>query len=74
MIASVMSVVRSRTWAAVRPGFALRSAALVLSMRVAEMIRVTVMTAAAAYMSLTAASTGAGAAGRSGPPGWPLDG
>jgi hypothetical protein len=41
---------------------------------VAEMIRVKVMTAAAAYMSLTAASTGAGAAGRSGPPGWPLDG
>ena len=73
-IASVMSVFRSRTWAAVRPGFALRSAAFVSPMRATEMIRVTVTTAAATYMSLTAVRTGAGAGGRSGSAGWPPDG
>jgi hypothetical protein len=39
-----------------------------------EMIRLTVKTAAPAYMSLTAVSTDAGAGGRSGSTGWPLDG
>ena len=43
-------------------------------MRASTMIKVTVLTAAPAYMSLTAVSTGAGAGGRSGPAGWPLDG
>jgi hypothetical protein len=33
----------------------------------------TVLTAAPAYMSLTAVRTGPGAGGRSGPAGWPLD-
>ena len=65
-MASVMSESRSRSWAAVRPGFAVRSAAFVSPMRVTEMIRATVMTAAAAYMSLTAFSTGAGAGARGG--------
>ena len=36
-------------------------------MRASTMIRVTVLTAAPAYMSLTAASTGAGAGGRTRP-------
>jgi len=42
-------------------------------MEASEMIRDTMLTAAPAYMSLTAVRTGAGAGGRSGPAGWPLD-
>jgi hypothetical protein len=38
------------------------------------MISPAVLTAAPAYMSLTAVSTGAGAAGRNGPAGWPVAG
>src|ERR1700689_5073898 len=73
-IASVMSVFRSRTWTAVRPGFALRSAALMPLMRDSEMITATALAAAPAYMSLTAVTTGAGAGGRSGLVAWPVDG
>src|SRR6204780_2407589 len=73
-IASVRSVFRSRTWAAVRPGFALRSAALMPLIRDSEMITATALTAAPAYMSLTAVTTGAGAGGRSGLVAWPVDG
>jgi hypothetical protein len=43
-------------------------------MEASEMIRDTMLTAAPAYMSLTAVRTGAGAGGRSGSAGWPLDG
>ena len=50
------------------------AAALLLPMRASTMIKVTVLTAAPAYISLTAVRTGAGAAGRNGPAGWPLDG
>ena len=42
--------------------------------RASVMITVTVLTAAPAYMSVTAVRTGTGAGGRSGPAGWPLDG
>jgi len=73
-IASVMSVFTSRTWAAVRRGCAVRSAAGMAGIRTSVMIRVTVLTAAPAYMSLTAVSTGAGAESCSGWTGWPLDG
>jgi hypothetical protein len=43
-------------------------------MEASAMIRGTALMAAPAYMSSTAVRTGAGAAGRSGPAGWPLDG
>jgi hypothetical protein len=43
-------------------------------MKTSPMIRLTVLTAAPAYMSLTAVSTGAGAGGGGGPGGWPPGG
>ena len=69
-----MSMFTWLTWAAVRLGVALPSTAPTAGMRASEMIRVTALTAAPAYMSLTAVSTGAGAGGCSGPAGWPVDG
>jgi hypothetical protein len=49
------------TWAAVRPGAALQSAVLTAGTTASETIKVTALTAALAYMRLTAVSTGAGA-------------
>ena len=62
----MMNVLSWLTWAAVRLGRAFLIAALVPPMSASEMIRLTVLTAAPAYMSLTAFSTGGGAGGR-----WP---
>jgi hypothetical protein len=74
-IASVMSVFTSLTWAAVRRGVAVRSAALMAEMSASEMIKVPVLTAASASMSLAAVSwTGTGTGGRRGSAGWLLDG
>ena len=39
-----------------------------------KVTRNTALIAAPPYMNLTAVSTGAGAGGRSGPAGWPVDG
>ena len=65
------------SWGAVRlwPRNGPRAAAVMSTMiRASPMISPAALTAAPAYMSLTAVSTGAGAGGRSGPDGWPLDG
>ena len=60
-----------RLWPRNRP----RAAALMSTMiRASPMISPAALTAAPAYMNLTAVSTGAGAGARSGPAGWPLDG
>ncbi len=45
-----------------------------LRMKTSPLISSAALTAAPAYMSLTAVRTGAGAGGRGGPAGWPLDG
>jgi hypothetical protein len=42
--------------------------------RAKPIISSTALTTAPAYMSLIAVRTGAGGAGRRGPPGWPVDG
>ncbi len=65
------------SWAAVTlwPRHRQRAAAVMSPMATAsQTTRLTVLTAAPAYMSLTAVSTGAGAGARSGSAGWPLDG
>jgi hypothetical protein len=75
--ASMISVFTPLTWAAVRPGWDVRSAALMPGIMASEMIRPTALTAAPAYMSMTAVSTGAGVTGRAGAAGaacWPPDG
>ena len=75
MTASAMINVFSwLTWAAVRLGRAFLIAALVPLMSTREMTRLTVLTAAPAYMSLTAFSTDGGGAGRSGSTDLPVDG
>ena len=60
-----MNVLSWLTWAAVRLGRAFLIAALVPLMSASEMIRLTVLTAAPTYMSLTAFATDGGAGGRS---------
>ena len=62
------------TWAAVQLGLAFLIAVLTPPMSASEMIRLTVLTAAPTYMSLTAFTTGGGAGSRSGSTGLPLDG
>ena len=74
MASVMMNVFSWLTWAVVRVGRALWIAALVPLMSTREMTRLTVLTAAPAYMSLTAFSTDGGAAGRSGSTGLPVDG
>ena len=63
MASVMMNVFSWLTWAAVRVGRAFLIAALVPLMSTREMTRLTVLTAAPAYMSLTAFSTGCGARG-----------
>jgi len=70
----IMNVLSWLTWATVRLGRAFLIAALVPLMSVSEMIKLTVLTAAPAYISLTAFSTDWGAGGRSSSTDWPLDG
>ena len=74
MASAMMNVFSWLTWVAVRFGRAFLIAALVPLMSTREMIRLTVLTAAPTYMSLTAFSTDGGAGGRSGSTGLPLDG
>ena len=71
---AMMNVFSWLTWAAVRLGRAFLIASLVPPMLTRETIRLTVLTAAPAYMSLTAFSTDCGAGGRSGSTGLPVDG
>ena len=71
---AMMNVFSWFTWAAVKLGFAFLIASLVPPMLTREMTRLTVLTAAPTYMSLTAFSTDGGAAGRSGSTAFPLDG
>ena len=72
----MMSGRRWLSWAAVRawPFHRKWPPALPPPMRASTMIKVMVLTAAPAYMSLTAVSTGVGAGGRSGLPGCLLGG
>ena len=70
----MMNVFSWLTWATVRLGRAFLIAAFVPPILTRETIRLTVLTAAPAYMSLTAFSTVGGAGGRSGSTGSPPDG
>ncbi len=74
MASAMMNVFSWLTWVAVRLGRAFLIASLVPLMLTREMIRLTVLTAAPTYMSLTAFSTDGGAGGRTGSTGFPLDG
>jgi len=75
MIATMRKLLNAASiWLAVYLGNSLLSAGLMLRMSASEAIRLAVLMAAPAYMSLIAFCTGWGTGDRSGSMGLPLDG